>query len=686
MAPLPPIAPYPAIGIRNKIPPADWSTALTAYNAVLARRISLPLSALLSDTTLHAFIHSYFHELSHVPPSTTTTTTTTPTPESKQLKQSSFRLLNRILTSPVGAKLPQDLITGQFLLNLAVCLPKSAAVRNTLDTLWANHHGSVEESISSFKGSVVLPQLLPGKQSLAPRETQSLLRSLSILFLVSPRIGEFFIAGSDFLDALIDLYTTACPALRKSILRITHAGFTSLLPPAKPTVDDGSTPRKPNYSLFLDHLYSLQSHQPGSKEHTFLSALTSSTTFLDRLYSAVLVEPNPRLTLLTSTLKDKYKAPRRPQQKSSAADKGKGKSTNDEPTIPNNLLVQHTLQVLEVFPELSTSWVRTTLTKLNGDVESLVRGCLDGTIYNENPTLVAVATPTSPHRHRRRNSLLAPRPPNHPVRKNVHDNDDLDTLSANALGSLHIGKKDSSTQVAEPDSTAKAAIWAALEAFDGDDDERDDTYDVADVGGAVDATNTEPGPAAPPPPTTFAASAQQDALNSEKILYTLWTTSTPAERAVYFARDSATRRSNTRGDLKRKTGWSDEAIEGWGVMLDRDVAGRRMRDLERRFGEGGQAGGGNLNAGAIGRTRWRQEDGEEDSGGGNAYRGGRGGGGRGRGRGGWGGRGGASGSGTADAPRDRARKEASKSSRANHSRREGHARKMARGMGGGPVG
>ncbi|RPB21421.1 hypothetical protein L211DRAFT_433037 [Terfezia boudieri ATCC MYA-4762] len=586
MAPLPPIAPYPAIAVRNKLPPPDWSAALATYNAILTHRLSLPPSSLLSDSALHVFIRSYFHELSHAPPSPPPPP---PTLESRQLKQSTFRLLSRILTSPAGAKLPHDLITGQFLLSLAVSLPKSTAVRNTLDTLWANHHGSVEESISSFKSTIVLSQLLlSGGHSPSPAETLSLLRSLSILFLVSPRIGELFIAGSDFLDALINLYA-AQPALRKSILRITHAAFTSLLPPAKLTVN--STPRKPNYSLFLDHLYSLQSHQPGSKEHTFLSALTSTTTFLDRLHSTALLAPNARFTSLISILEDKYKTPRS-QKKPTAADKGKGKSTNDESTIPNDLLVRYTLQVLEVFPELSSSWVRATLTKLNGDVEALIRGYLDGTICNENPT------PTSPqihhHHHQRISSLQPPRPPIFPVRKNIHDNDDLDMLSESALRSLHIGKRDSPTEVAGPDSATKAAIWAALAAFDGDDDERDDTYDVADVGGAVDTTNTEPDPAAPlqpPPPTTFAASAQQDIPNPEKILYTLWTTSNPSERAVYFARDSATRRSTARGDLKRKTGWSDEAIEGWGVMLERDVAGRRMRELERRFGEGGLAGG-----------------------------------------------------------------------------------------------
>jgi activating signal cointegrator complex subunit 2 len=38
-----------------------------------------------------------------------------------------------------------------------------------------------------------------------------------------------------------------------------------------------------------------------------------------------------------------------------------------------------------------------------------------------------------------------------------------------------------------------------------------------------------------------------------------------------FARDAQTRRSKERADLKALTGWSNEQIEGWKVMLDRNV-------------------------------------------------------------------------------------------------------------------
>lgn len=43
------------------------------------------------------------------------------------------------------------------------------------------------------------------------------------------------------------------------------------------------------------------------------------------------------------------------------------------------------------------------------------------------------------------------------------------------------------------------------------------------------------------------------------------------ENVKLFDRDSATRGSKARKDLKEKTGWEDEQIEGWRIMLDRDV-------------------------------------------------------------------------------------------------------------------
>lgn len=133
-----------------------------------------------------------------------------------------------------------------------------------------------------------------------------------------------------------------------------------------------------------------------------------------------------------------------------------------------------------------------------------------------------------------------------------------------------------------------------------------------------------------------------------------------------FNRDADTRRGRSRLTLKSETGMTDEAIEGWAIMITRDP--RRLRRLEARFSV--------LDAGGSQRelvsTSWRDsatatedDSGAEDGGGGLGNARGGGGGGRGRGDGGRGGGG-----------RGRGKE---RGGRANHSRRNQRAKKMARG-------
>lgn len=137
-----------------------------------------------------------------------------------------------------------------------------------------------------------------------------------------------------------------------------------------------------------------------------------------------------------------------------------------------------------------------------------------------------------------------------------------------------------------------------------------------------------------------------------------------------FDRDADTRRSKARADLKAQTGWADEQIEGWRVMLERNPKKDKIlqkheftgnRPLEGASGSGSGSQDISSNA-SRGRGRGR-------------------GGFRGRGR---GGRGGTSGGGEGSNPeaRERAWKDKNKARHANHNRKRGHDKKLARGGGG----
>ncbi len=143
-----------------------------------------------------------------------------------------------------------------------------------------------------------------------------------------------------------------------------------------------------------------------------------------------------------------------------------------------------------------------------------------------------------------------------------------------------------------------------------------------------------------------------------------------------FARDAETRRSTTRTKLRDETGMADEAIEGWGVMLQRNPT--QMKRLEAKYAWSGQQS-------QLERTSWRASPAgsgaEESDPDGGSNRGGRGGRARGgRGRGGRGRGGNVAGpTGEKDTEMARKNKEAHKGARANHHRRDARAKKMARG-------
>lgn len=227
---------------------------------------------------------------------------------------------------------------------------------------------------------------------------------------------------------------------------------------------------------------------------------------------------------------------------------------------------------------------------------------------------------------------------------------------------LSFGKRPikSADELLKDKSTApnKAAIMSALAAFDSDDDERDDTYDAADVGGTVDAT------------TNQEADGANDA--HEEVLFRTFQTSPKV-----FDRHATARRGPERNTLRQETCMTDEALEGWALMLVRNP--QKLRRLEAKYAFSGQQA-------QLGRTAWRATpdgSGAEDSDRDPTASRGRG---RGRGRGGGGGGGRGRGGGNVAGPTGdkgtesaRRHKEANKSSKANHNRREGRAKKMARG-------
>jgi activating signal cointegrator complex subunit 2 len=506
-------------------------------------------------------------------------------------------------------------------------------------------------------------------------------------------------AGSDFLDTVSEAYQSknAREEFRKILVANIYVGLISLL-----------KEQSANMSLLLDQLFGLKAAaRVGTpkmkKEATLLSDLVCSSDLLLRLEKYLNNHPQKRGEDLLSSLRAyqvESKSLHHRYQRRKKLDKGKDVSSGV--LIPEELHAHKmslVTQVQDLFPDLGSAFVVRLLDFYNDNPETIVAHLLDDSLplelqsLDRSEQLGPRAEPHHSHLSPQPTppAMPSPQPESLPIRKNIFDKDlDIAELSrsdeAAGKGKLHFGRVDADqtadTVLADRSHHAanKAAILSALATFDSDDDERDDTYDAADVGGTVDGVTAG---------TDAEADAAVQTRRAADLDMTLFRTykSNPG----LFARDSATRRSQPRASLKRETEMTDEAIEGWAVMLTRDP--RRLAKLEDRLAmdASGSGGGGALNQPELRSTSYRRpqprEDGEEGSDEGDSYgqagsRGGRGGG---RGRGGRGGRGGgpapSGGQAQPDSAASRQRKEANKGSRANHNRRQQHAKKMARGGG-----
>ncbi|KAJ5692448.1 hypothetical protein N7462_001871 [Penicillium macrosclerotiorum] len=513
-----------------------------------------------------------------------------------------------------------------------------------------------------------------------------------------PPCGQVLMAGSDYLDTLSEAYQArrSIEELSRILVANVYVGLVSLL-------KDSNT----NLSLLLDQLFSLKAAATGvgnskkKREATLLSDLVCSSDILQRLENYLTSNPQKRGEDLLASLRA-YQIESKPlhhrYQRRRKAAKGKEPTTG---LIVSAELHAHKMslvsQVQDLFPDLGSGFVVRLLDVYSDNPETVVAHLLDDSLPPELQSLdrsEQLPPQKEPHSHMipgttpPRTASPPPAAELMPARRNVFDDDvDIAELSRSdaAKGKLRFGR-------ADPDLTAdavladrsqhatnKAAILSALATFDSDDDERDDTYDIADVGGTVDSTTAGTDADAD-------GDAQNRRIGGEQLDMLLFRAykSNPAN----FARDSTTRRSQPRASLKRETNMTDEAIEGWAVMLSRDS--RRLAKLEDKLAvDAVGAGSGMLNQPELAPTSYRKpqhgdESDDGESSGTPAGRGGRGGrGGSGRGRGGRGGRGGGRPpqSGEQNNAIANQRKEQNKASRANHNRRQQRAKKIARGGG-----
>ena len=668
------LATYPDCHIRNSLPPEEWQACLEVWLLSLEYRLRLKDDQLSRLLRIPAkgdlnFLKSYF-----VTPQGTQLTPVLSASES-QLHKWTYLLLRRFV-------LNTHLITDggpQFIVDyiIAAC----PAFHKFGD--WPKLLASVSEKFPKqfAAGFDIWKAQWPKDSSTRGKEVPAVegLRTMNMMLRVYVDSGVKLMAGSDYLEAVIDVYQRLLRYPNQSVLRQTIIEHLFLC--LRSLMSDKT--RHP--SLLLDQLYILRADtdklgQRKVENKTLLSGLICTTSFLRHLSGDMAVMDTKRgrdmvdaLLAYREQTKQLFPAP---TMRTSKVDKGKGKAkANDQEEMHIHQAAQVS-QIHELFPDLSDEYIMRILDHSGNDVETATASLLEPSSLPaslQDPN--AAPEPSAPQQQ--------PHPklsqPQHTQRQSKFDNDDFSRLAISSA-QLHKGRRKLTiSDPVQPDekNRSKAAILAALSAFDTDDDERDDTYDVTDVGGSIDqSVDTDNRPKAGQNP-------------HEEVLYRAWKGNTTA-----FARDSKTRMSPHRQDLKRQTGMGDEQIEGWAIMLARDLA--LQRRLEQKYAAASTFRGNQLNVEA---TSWRQsrsgessidesedqrQDTGDESGPGEASAAAVGARGRGRGRGGvFGGSGRGSGQ-QSGSERGRGRGRG-RGGRANHNRREGRAKKMGRGMAGAPA-
>ncbi|RDB30021.1 CUE domain-containing protein 3 [Hypsizygus marmoreus] len=361
--------------------------------------------------------------------------------------------------------------------------------------------------------------------------------------------------------------------------------------------------------------------------------------------------------------------------RSTASGKGKGKGKErDFPeagadvNVPQESHVpdidMKITQVLDILPETPAEYIRALLEHppYNGNPENVVEALLEGTAPGpdelqsgggELPRSVAVHVDEDVGAYVRE-------------RRNVFDDEVMD------LNRMRFGKRrdreDESTVLRDRTfiEQMKADILRRAEEISDDEELSGDAEDTKPKPKGSDLAFDDADEA---PAVTIGGDGESDSEGGEDAeqqpqpqnIETILELAYIRDPKV-FDRDSATRREKARAELKERTGWEDEQIEGWRIMLERNP--RKDKILQKHEFAGNQpwiapapsASGSGPRGGARGRGR-----------------GGGGGGGRGRGGGGGPGAGGGE-----DSTRERAWKDKNKASRGNHNRKRGHDKKMAR--------
>ncbi|KAF9115884.1 hypothetical protein BGX27_005950 [Mortierella sp. AM989] len=271
----------------------------------------------------------------------------------------------------------------------------------------------------------------------------------------------------------------------------------------------------------------------------------------------------------------------------------------EEDYVKRTMLIS---QLQDLFPDLGDGFLEACLIAFNDDHEAVIMKLLEEDLPSDLAAMDRSTARSMPHRvESTPTSMALVKVPGYEDqqeqdvlsnRRNIFDGDEFDVFSGSAIDKSKIsrggkkGPKDAAVILDDKSfvSQHKSAILQAVDTMY--DDEYDDTYDSMGLNSAgadfklvddIDA-NTDEGV------TKHAVGRAQmqidPSIEHEEVLINMYT----GQKEV-FNRSAEARRSKKRQELRNLTKMSDEQLEGWAIMFGRNP--RRM-EIAQKYEFSGQ--------------------------------------------------------------------------------------------------
>lgn len=374
--PLPPFAPFPTAAWKELLSLDEWNASLRAWISLAEAHISLADSEFskrtLQDESVCSFLSSFMREVAAHGFVLLGTSNT-----AKILLKNCFLLASRILRSP---STPLTLLQWEFLSDFSRVYSKKR-VGSVLSQLTQPSQDAVEVSLAAVKKYLIkhLDEGLKGDL----KTVEERLQRLDHIINASPSAASFFLAGSEFLDGLINCYKIMNPPLRKVLVTTTYLSMMGLLE---------SDP--PKLSMLTDQLYSLktaaEAHKAGplNVNDSLVPELVSTTPLLQQIEHK-LEASGAENTRTKNVLKNlgTFKKPgagMKPKRLiRRKVDKGKAVAQDDHEAMAGEVHVHRMSQITQIqdlFPELGTGFVSRLLDEYDGETEQVVAHLLEDSL------------------------------------------------------------------------------------------------------------------------------------------------------------------------------------------------------------------------------------------------------------------------------------------------------------------